>query len=205
MSEHAVTRPGQGPGRDGAGARGGRGWTTRVVLLLALVATALFGAGCGDSDPGALGPQGVDGGLSSEGKKQEYVQGVSRALAQLATSQNGKGYAQAVNTGSKRQLQIAALAWQQGGAQLKQLDPPADAVAAHEQLIAAVGALSTWNTKIVAAAPNKARTKQLAKQAAVSPASQAYEASVCKLVDAGYEVIDPTACSPLDAASSPVE
>ena len=177
--------------------------TTKAFLRLALATiAALLLAGCGES---GLGPAAVgDGGLSPEGQRQDYVDGVTRALGQLDSATSGEGFARAVDTGNRRQLQVAALAWQQGGAQLKGLNPPKDAVEGHKALIAAVTALNTWNQRIVGAAPNKAMTRKLARQAGTSPASQQFEAAVCQLVDAGYEVIDPGACSPLADASGPV-
>lgn len=172
--------------------------------LLALGAATLLLAGCGEGDPGALGPAGVDGGLSPEGQRQEYVDGVGRALNQLGSATQGEGFARAVDGGNKRNLQAAALAWRQGGEQLKGLNPPKDAAEGHAALVKAVEALDVWNQRIVAAAPNKAKTKQLARQAAASPASQQFEAAVCMLVDDGYEVIDPGACTPLADAEGPV-
>ena len=121
-----------------------------------------------------------------------------------STATQGPAFARAVDSGNRRQLQVATLAWQQGGAQLKGLNPPKDAVEGHKALLAAVTALDTWNKRIVAAAPNKAMTKRLARQAASSPASRQFEAAVCQLVDAGDEVIDPGACTPLADAAGPV-
>jgi hypothetical protein len=176
--------------------------STAKKILLALAAALLL-AGCGEGDPGALGPSGVDGGLSAEGKRQEYVDGVSRALGQLGSATQGPAFAKAVDGGNRRQLQAAALAWRQGGEQLKGLNPPKDAAEGHAALIAAVEALDAWNQRIVRAAPNKAATKKLARQAGSSPASQQFEAAVCQLVDAGYEVVDPGACTPLANAAGP--
>lgn len=177
--------------------------TTKTLLRLALATfAALLVAGCGESDPGpgAIG----GGGLSPEGQRQDYVDGVTRALGQLGSATQGPEFAKAVDGGNRRQLQVAALAWQQGGAQLKGLNPPADAVEGHKALVAAVTALDRWNQRIVSAAPNKAMTKKLARQAGASPASRQFEAAVCQLVDAGYEVIDPGACTPLADAEGPV-
>ena len=172
------------------------------TTLLALGAALLL-AGCGSGDPGALGPNSVDGGLSAEGQKQEYVDGVSRALTQLGTAQ-GDSFGKAVENGQKKQLQTAALAWRQGGQQLKELNPPKDAAAAHAKLVKAVDGLAVWNNRLVAAAPNKARTRALAKQAGASAPSQQLEAAVCELVDAGYEIVDSGACTPLANAPSAV-
>lgn len=172
----------------------------RTWILLATMAIVV--AGCGEQDPG---PTVLGGGeLSAEGQRQEYVDGVSRALAQLGSATQGEQFAKAVDGGNRRQLQVAALAWRQGGAQLKGLNPPKDAVEGHKALVAAVDALDAWNQRIVKAAPNKAMTKRLATQASNSPASRNFEAAVCQLVDAGYEVIDPGACTPLSNAEGPV-
>lgn len=172
----------------------------RTLLVLACAVLLL---GCGD-DPSAIGPAGIDGGLSPEGRRQEYTDGVGRALAQLGSATQGAGFAKAVEGGNRRQLQAAALAWRQGGEQLRGLDPPKDAAAAHAKLVSAVEGLDSWNQRIVRAAPNKASTRRLARQAVRSPASQQFEAAVCELVDAGYEVIDPGACTPLADAEGPV-
>jgi hypothetical protein len=170
------------------------GSTARIARRLVLLAMAtMVLAACGGSDPNALGP-GVGGELSAEGQRQEYVDGVSRAMSQLGSATQGPAFAKAVDTGNKRQLQVAALAWRQGMQQLKSLAPPADAAAGHKNLVAAVQALDTWNQRIVTAAPNKRRTMALATQAGSSPASKQFEAAVCELVDAGYEVVDPGAC-----------
>lgn len=178
------------------------GTTWRRAMLL-LAAAVLLG-GCGEGDPGAIGPSGIDGGLSPEGQRQEYTDGVGRALSQLGNATQGPGFARAVDNGNRRQLQAAALAWRQGGEQLKSLNPPKDAVEGHTQLVKAVEGLDAWNRRIVAAAPNKARTKALARQATNSPPSRQFEAAVCMLVDSGYEVIDPGACTPLADAAGPV-
>lgn len=180
--------------------------TTRRSLraLLALGAASLVLAGCGGGDPGALGPMGIDGGLSPEGQRQEYTDGVGRALMQLGSATQGAAFAKAVDGGNKRQLQAAALAWRQGGEQLKGLNPPKDAVEGHASLVKAVEGLDAWNQRIVRAAPKKAQTKKLARQASNSPASRQFEAAVCQLVDAGYDVIDPGACTPLADAEGPV-
>lgn len=178
--------------------------STITRMLLALCAALLL-TGCGEGDPGAIGPSGVDGSMSAEGQRQEYVDGVSRALDQLATgSPQNPGVARAIDTANRRQLQVASLAFRQGGQQLKGLNPPKDAVEGHTNLIKAIEALDAWNQRIVKAAPNKAATKKLAIQASRSPASQQYEAAVCQLVDAGFDVVDPGACTPLADASGPV-
>lgn len=177
--------------------------TTIHRLVLAAVAALLL-AGCGDSDPGAIGPTGVDGGISAEGQRQEYVDGVQRALAQLGSATQTPAFARAVDSGNRRQLQSAAIAWRQGMEQLKGLNPPEQAVEGHNQLLTAVESLDSWNQRIVNAAPNTKRTKALARQASESPASRAFEASVCTLVDAGFEVVDPGACTPLANAAGPV-
>lgn len=173
---------------------------TIARIMLATI-TALLLAGCGEGDPG---PRTVGGDLSPEGQRQDYVDGVSRALGQLGSATQGEAFARAVNSGNRRQLQVAALAWQQGGAQLQGLNPPKDAVEGHKALVASVEGLDAWNQRIVSAAPNKAKTKQLARQAGNSPASQQFEAAVCQLVDAGYDVIDPAACTPLANAEGPL-
>lgn len=178
--------------------------STTIHRLVLAATAALLLAGCGDSDPGAIGPAGVDGGLSAEGQRQEYVEGVSRALAQLGAATQNEGYARAVDKGNRRQLQSAAIAWRQGLQQLKALNPPEQAVEGHNRLLSAVEGLDSWNQRIVNAAPNATRTKALARQASVSPASRSFEASVCVLVDAGYEVVDPGACTPLANAEGPV-
>lgn len=174
----------------------------RILAVAPVLVAALLVTGCGESDPGSIGPMGVDGGLSNEGQRQEYIDGVGRALQQLGSSQ-GDGFSKAIDSGNTRQLQAAAIAWDQGGEQLQGLDPPKDAAAAHTQLVKAVEALSTWNQRIAKAAPNKALTRKLGKQASASPASKQFEAAVCGIVDAGYEVIDPAACSPLTNADGP--
>ena len=176
--------------------------TIRLRHCVLVAAAVLLLAGCGD-DPAAIGPAGIDGGLSSEGQRQEYTDGVSRALGQLAASTQGETFARAVDTANRKQLQLAALSWRQGLQQLKGLNPPKDAVEGHKALIAAVEALDRANTGIVNAAPNKAKTRQLAQRAASGPASQQFEAAVCQLVDAGYEVVDQAACSPLETNASP--
>lgn len=176
--------------------------STTKKILLAVAATLLL-AGCGEADPGVLGPAGINGGVSPEQQSQDYTDGVSRALGQLGSATQNPSFAKAVDGGNRRQLQAAALAWRQGGEELKQLDPPKDAVEGHKALIAAVEALDAWNQRIVAAAPNKAQTKKLARQAQTSPASQQFEAAVCQLVEAGYEVVDPGVCTPLANAEGP--
>ncbi len=174
----------------------------RAMRLAAVAMVLLVAAGCGESDPGALGPSGVDAGVSSVQQKQDYVDGVSGALQQLGSAQ-GQAFATAVNKGDKRQLQAAALAWRQGVQQLKSLNPPKDAIAGHQALLTAVEGLDDWNKRIIAAAPNAARTKALARQAANSASSKQFEDAVCQLVDAGYEVVDSGACTPLANAGGP--
>lgn len=177
-------------------------WRRAAALVAATGAVVLVLAGCGEQDPGALGPTGVDGGLSVEGQRQEYVEGVGRALQQLGMAQ-GQGFAKAIDAGNARQLQQASIAWRQGAEQLKQLDPPKDVVGPHKQLVEAVDELATWNDRIAKAAPNKTLTRKLGKQASASPASRSFEAAVCGIVNEGYDVIDPGACTPLANAAGP--
>lgn len=173
----------------------------RIGTMLAACAVAMvLAAGCGEQDPG---PQSLGAQVSAEQQKQDYVDGVSRALGQLTSATFTPQFANAVSKGNKRQLQAAALGWRQGMQQLKSLNPPADAVEGHNQLVTAVESLDNWNQRIVNAAPNKKRTQALAKQAGNSPANRQYEAAVCTLVDAGYEVVDPGACTPLANAAGP--
>ncbi|MCW2955380.1 MAG: hypothetical protein JWO69_249 [Thermoleophilia bacterium] len=176
---------------------------TRITITL--LAAAMLLAGCGETDPGAIGPTGVDGLLSPEGQKQEYLDGVGGALTQLSSAQ-GEQFGSAVDTANRKQLQVAALAWRQGGEQLKSLSAPKDAVEEHQALVTAIEGLDTWNKRIAAAAPNKAQTRKLARQASNSPASKQYGAALCGLVQAGYEVVDPAACdsTPLESAEGPV-
>lgn len=180
--------------------------TYRVCSSMLLGVVVLLVAGCGSSDPGALGPAGVDGGLSVQGQKQEYVDGASRALTQLGSAQ-GDAFARAVDGGAKRPLQAAALAWKQGDQQLKELNPPKEAAVAHQRLVKAVDSLAVWNDRLVAAAPNPNRTRTLAKQAAGSAASKQFGDAICALVDLGYEVVDSGVCTPLadPAAASPIQ
>lgn len=170
-----------------------------------VIGLAVLAAGCGEGDPGALGPSGVDGGLSPEGQRQDYVDGVTRALAQLGAATQTPAFSRAVETGNKRQLQTATLAWRQGGEQLKTLNPPKDAVPGHTSLVKAVEALDGWNQRILKVAPNKAMTRKIGGQASDSPASKQFEDAICELVDAGYDVVDPAVCgTPLDGAEPPV-
>jgi hypothetical protein len=173
-----------------------------VRLVLVAAAAALLAAGCGEGDPGAIGPAGVDGGLSAEGQNQEYVEGVSRALSQMFSGQ-GASYGKSVDTGNKKQLQATVIAWRQGVQQLKSINPPKEAVPGHTNLVKAAEALDGWNQRIAAAAPNKNRTKALAKQASNSAASRQLETAVCQIVDAGFEVADPGTCTPLANAAAP--
>jgi hypothetical protein len=179
--------------------------SVRQVIKLAVLATmaALLLAGCGN-DSAALGPTGGLDSLSPEGQRQDYVDGVVRALQQLGTATQGATFAKAVNTGNAKQLRAAALAWRQGGEQLKSLDPPKDAVEGHTALVKAVEGLDQWNQRIVRAAPNKAMTKKLSTQAPASQASHQFEPALCTLVDAGFDVLpDSSACQPLSDASAP--
>jgi hypothetical protein len=171
-------------------------------MTLVIAAAALLAAGCGEGDPGAIGPAGVDGGLSSEGQRQEYVEGVSRALTQMFSGQ-GASYGTSIETGNEKQLQATVIAWRQGVQQLKSINPPKDAVSGHTALVKAAESLDGWNQRIAAAAPNKNRTKALARQASNSPASRQLEAAVCEIVDAGYEIADPGTCTPLANAAAP--
>jgi hypothetical protein len=172
-------------------------WIRRAALVALAVAAMVFVAGCDNGDPGALGAMGVDG-LSNEQAKQDYTDGVGRALQQLGSAQ-GQGFGKAVDTGNKKQLQAAAIAWQQGLEQLKQVDPPKDVVAQHVALVKAVETLDVWNKRVAKAAPNKFMTRKLGKQASASPASKAFAGSICDIVDAGYDVVDSSACTPLAA------
>ncbi len=174
-------------------------YATTMRLVVVVAALALVGAGCGEQDPGPLS---VDGQVSSEQQKQDYVDGVSRALAQLGSAQ-GQSFGRAVENGNRKQLEAAAIAWRQGLQQLKQLSPPAEAVDGHRKLVNSVQGLDNWNQRIMQAAPNKNRTKALARQASASQASRGFEAAVCTLVDAGFEVVDPGACTPLANAAGP--
>lgn len=176
--------------------------TRTIRRLLVIGVVAVLAAGCGEADPG---PMGLEAQVSAEQQRQDYVEGVSRALAQLGSPQGpqGQSFSRSVNNGNKRQLQAAAIAWRQGLEQLKALSPPKEAVDGHNALVNSVQGLDNWNQRIVNAAPNKNRTKALARQAGASQASMGFEAAVCKLVDAGFEVVDPGACTPLANAAGP--
>jgi hypothetical protein len=171
--------------------------TTVRLLVIGLVVALV--AGCGDQDPG---PMSLQQQLSADQQRQDYVDGVGRALGQLGSAQ-GPTFAQSVDNGNKRELQAAAIAWRQGMQQLKSLSPPPEAAEGHRALLNAVEALDSWNERIVNAAPNRNRTQALARQAAESPASRLFERAVCQLVDEGYEVVDPGACTPMSNAAGP--
>lgn len=183
----------------------GYGRSVRKLGVVALlVAAAVLVAGCDNGDPGAMGAMGVDG-LSNEQAKQDYTDGVGRALQQLGSAQ-GEAFGKAVETGNKKQLQASSIAWEQGLEQLRQVDPPKDVVGQHTALVKAVETLNVWNKRIAANAPNKFKTRKLGKQAAASPASDAFGGVLCDIVDVGYDVIDSAACTPLadEAAQSPM-
>ena len=175
---------------------------TWALAALAVVAMA-FVAGCGEQDPGALSATGV-GGLSTEGQRQEYTEAVGRALQQLGAAQ-GQSFGRAIELGNKKQLQASAIAWEQGVEQLKQIDPPKDVVGQHTALVKAVETLNTWNKRLVAAAPNKTRTRKIGKAASTSPASQQFAGAICDIIDVGYDIADSSACTPLgqESAQSP--
>jgi hypothetical protein len=167
-----------------------------------LVIAAMLVAACGERDPGALGPTGIDGGVSQQSRKQDYLDGVQRALGQFAPTL-GPDFARAAGAANRRQLQVVALRWDEGVATLKQLDPPADAVGAHKRLLAASEARAAWNARIIAAAPNKKRVLGLTRQAERGSDSKAFEDAICELVDLGYPVVEDDACSPLNEAGGP--
>ena len=177
---------------------------SKLGVVALLVAASVLVAGCDNGDPGAMGAMGVDG-LSNEQTKQDYTDGVGRALVQLGSAQ-GQAFGKAVETANKKQLQASAIAWEQGLEQLKQVDPPKDVVGQHTALVKAVETLNVWNKRLATAAPNKAKTRKLGQQASASPASNAFGAAICDIVDVGYDVVDSSACTPMadEAAQSPM-
>ena len=81
----------------------------------------------------------------------------------------GPQWGRAIQGGNKRQLQVAAIGWQEGVETLRSLNPPKDATGPHRRLVAATQGLAKWNTRLVAAAPDKKRVAAVARQAQNSP------------------------------------
>lgn len=180
----------------------GERWIRRMAGSLVLLAGALGLSACGEDDPGALGATGLKQ-TSASAQRQDYVEGVDRALSRLGVAQ-GPSFSRAIASGERRQLEMSALAWDEGVQMLRQLDPPEEAVAQHRALVASTQALAGWNRRMVGVAPDRKKVAWVAKQASMSPQSAAYEKSVCGLVEVGYDVVPPELCGPMSEAEGPV-
>lgn len=175
------------------------------VLLVA--AAAVVGAGCGSGEP----PQGsvprYNSGQSQDQLKAEYQQSMEQMRSQLDNPE-APPLDRSIATGDQPELEQAAMRWDTATALVASLTPPKDIVADHKRLVAAMKDLGDWNRKIAAAAPNKKRTQQIAKQAQNSAAATAFGAAVDRIEAKGYNVMtagDPAASDdPLPGASDPV-
>lgn len=171
-------------------AHGARRATRRVVALVAIAAAALVASGCGDEGPGS----GYDGsGLDKPSKAQQklnYEESMER-MRQSLEDPAAPPLQRSINSGNSRQLQAAALRWDQAISIVESIDPPSDIAEPHADLVKAMRELGSWNNRIAKAAPNERRTKQLASQAKTSPAAKAFRTAVNAIEAQGYHVMTP--------------
>ena len=175
----------------------------RLLTVLLVMAIALLAAGCGE-DEGQLANVPVGGKASAEQQKQSYEESMDRMRSQLEDA-NAPALERSIAAGNKRQLEGAALRWDSATATVASIDPPADIASAHRDLVKAMKGLGDWNRKIAAGAPNKSRTRRLARQAQASKDAAAFQAAITKIEARGYHVMsEPDSSDPLGDAGSPV-
>lgn len=180
--------------------RGARSFGTRAAsAVLALVVAAAVGAGCGDQ--GAAGSRGNLDRPSKEQQRQDYVDSLGRMQA-VIEDPNAEPFQRSIDRGKKRELLAAAARWDQATAVAEGAQPPRDVAGVHRDLVKAMRGLGDWNRRIAAAAPNRSRTRRIARQAQNSPEAKAFDAALSKLEAAGY--LEPAGgATPLDQAGSP--
>lgn len=170
-----------------------------ALLVMSAIVGSLALAGCGDS--GSAGPYagGRTSSLSAEQQKQDYAAALERMMVSME-DENAPPVERSIQTANRKELLANTLRWDQALATLEGADPPKDAKPAHDKLVQAMRDLSAWNQRIAKAAPNKARTRRIAKQALNSPAAASYGEALAQLEALGYL----PAGEPLEGASPPV-
>lgn len=180
---------------------------TRAGLVAVLACAALIGAGCesGGEPPNSSVPR-YGGGQSQEQLKIEYQQSMEQMRSQLENP-DAPPLDRSIEIGDQQQLEQAAMRWDTATALAASIEPPKDIAADHKRLVAAMKALGDWNRKIAAAAPNKALTRKLGKQAQASAAATAFTEAVNRIEAKGYNVMTAPqgaeSDEPLPGASDP--
>jgi hypothetical protein len=166
-----------------------------------LVAMCLALSGCGGNE-GSAGPYkgGLDARQAEQDAKNEYAKTFGRMLATMEDPQ-APPVEKSINMARRNDLIANARRWDAALAVIQSATPPKDAKAAHDQLVKAMTELSDWNQRIAAAAPSRAKTRRVAKQARNSAAAKQFAEAVVKLEQLGYGGSE----QPLDEAGSPVE
>jgi hypothetical protein len=172
----------------------------RAAGALTIAVIALTCAACGENDPGAIGATGLSE-VSKEQQRQDY-QGAMLAMTDALEDPSAMPMEQAINTGNRKELQDAARRWDQATAVVISIEAPENVVSFHEKLGKAMQDLGDWNRRIAAAAPNKAATRRLGRQARESDAARRYNEALGAIQGAGYEMIPE---DPLDSAGAPGE
>lgn len=172
------------------------------VAAMLIVVVMLAASGCGDG--GSAGPYagGKSTAVSAKEQKEQYARSLTAALDAMEDAEAPPAQ-ESVNRGDQRALQNQSVRWAQAGQIIEELSPPAEAKAAHDRLVSAMRALSTWNQRMVKAAPNRSRTRSVYRQALKSPAARDYGAALQELEKLGY--LPAAQQDPMAGAGSPVE
>jgi len=165
-----------------------------------VVLPAVLAAGCGDGGSGGPYTGGSAGKVSQDQVKQDYAAGLDRMLTALEDP-NAPPLEQSIQTANRQQLLNSAIRWDQALSTLEGVTPPKDARKSHDRLVAAMRSLSDWNRKIAGAAPNRSRTRSVARQALKSEGAREYAAATTELEQLGYLFSQE---APLEDAGSPV-
>jgi hypothetical protein len=173
-----------------------------LAMALCVLLAGMGAAACGD-DQGPGGP-GVDASTSDAQSKENYEQAMDQMRAQLENPQAPPPQ-MSINKGNRNQLLDLAQRWDAATATVKSITPPDDIKAEHADLVKAMEQLGNWNRRIAAAAPNKARTRKLGKQAKNSAASKAFGEAVRAIEAKGYHVMTAPEDDSLEDAGSPVQ
>lgn len=173
-----------------------------VAKLLTVASFVLVASSCGGEPPDSGGNRLDPNTGSPEMQHERYDQEMVRVRA-LVEDPDAPPIDRSVNQGARRELLAMALRWDRATATVKSIDPPKDIAKDHAKLVRAMENLGKWNRRIAAAAPDRAQTRRLFKQARASADSTAFGEAVRAIEKRGYHVMTEPEASPLDGAGSP--
>lgn len=168
-----------------------------MVLLVLASATLATGCNAGGEPPESTGGLGSAANDQRQSQKLAYEDQMERMITALDDPEAPE-LQRSVNQGDRRQLAAAAQRWDAAIGMAEAATPPEEVAKTHAELVAAMKELSRWNHRIAKAAPNKTRTRRLAKKAQNSPAAKRYGKAIDDLQARGYTIGPPLQDEPLE-------